>query len=102
MNDTEHPPFTIQNTNVVKIKSKNVDQEFELSISLPPSYSKTDNNYPVLYLLDSNYQFVTVTGVVKFLNELGSWNNIHVPEMIIVGIGYPAKGPDVLTYRSRD
>ena len=102
MNSNEHPSFIIPNTKVVKIQSKNVEQEFEISISLPPSYKQTNNKYPTLYLLDSNYSFIAVTGIVKFLNELGSWNNIHVPEMIIVGIGYPAEGADILTYRSRD
>jgi len=102
MTDSKHPPVTIPNSREVKIRSKNVDQEFKISISLPPSYNKTENKYPVLYLLDSNYHFIFTTGIVKFLNEFGSWNNLHVPEMIIVGIGYPAEGPDILTFRSRD
>jgi predicted alpha/beta superfamily hydrolase len=102
MSDTTHPLVTIQNSIKMKYNSKNVDQEFELSISLPLNYNKTEKTYPVLYLLDSNYHFTTTTGIVKFLNEFGSENNLHIPEMIIIGIGYPAEGPDIITYRSRD
>ena len=102
MRDSECPPVTIPNTRKEKIKSQNVDQEYELSIALPPSYEKTEDNYPILYLLDSNYFFTIIASVVDFLNVFGPWDKLHVPEMIIVGIGYPSKGPALLTYRSRD
>jgi len=101
MVDSKHPPATIPNSEVVKIRSRYVDQEFEISISLPPSYSKT-KNYPVLYLLDSNWFFTIVTGIVKHLNTFGFWDKIRLPDMIIVGIGYPAEGTDAITFRSRD
>ena len=102
MTDSIPPPVAIPNSRKVKLQSKNVDQEYELSIALPPSYDKSDRKYPVLYLLDSDYFFITIASIIDFLYTFGPWNNLHIPEMIIVGIGYPATGPEIITYRSRD
>lgn len=100
MKDSKHKPYTIPNSQVVSLHSKNVDQEYELLISLPLNYDES-KKYPVLYLLDSNWLFSTATGIAQWLYTYGDWNHIHVPEMIVVGIGYP-EGDDPMALRSRD
>jgi predicted alpha/beta superfamily hydrolase len=96
-------PIVIPNTCKVRIKSEN-NYEYEISIALPPSYNKSDNKYPVLYLLDSNQYFTAITGILSFIYEQKAQYIIKgIPEIILVGIGYPTtKRTEILTYRSRD
>jgi predicted alpha/beta superfamily hydrolase len=68
----------------ITIRSSVLNEDRELLISLPDSYS--DNNYtryPVLYLLDGQKFFRSFSGVVK---QLSSDASPQVPEMIVVGI----------------
>jgi len=54
----------------------------------PPSYRDTTflpRRYPVLYLLDGDAHFHSVTGVVQFLGT-GVNGTFVVPEMLVVGI----------------
>jgi len=54
----------------------------------PPSYTDTTTapqNYPVLYLLDGDAHFQSVTGLVQILGT-GVNATFIVPEMIVVGI----------------
>lgn len=52
-----------------------------LEIHLPKNYEESNKSYPVLYLLDSYYNFPHAVGSVKYL-----YLNRLIPEMIIVGI----------------
>jgi len=54
----------------------------------PPSYSNTiylPKKYPVLYLLDGDAHFHSVTGLLQFLST-GINGNYVIPEMIVIGI----------------
>ena len=53
------PTVTIPSSEVRLLESNHVDQEFELSVALPPGYEGSDKRYPVLYALDSNGMFVS-------------------------------------------
>ena len=72
------------------IHSKTLSEDRNLEIYLPESYEKSDKTYPVLYLLDSFYNFSHVVGTVEylFLNEL-------IPEMIVVGIRNTRRNRDL-------
>ncbi len=60
-------------------------QHYKLFVSLPNSYSAKDTTrYPVLYLLDGNLFFTLLQSMQRFY-----LSGEEVPEMIIVGIGYP-------------
>lgn len=87
-------PVTIPRTEVRNITSEYVDQDFRLSISLPQSYANanSDITYPVLYLLDPVWTFGAATSI-----QAAVW----LPEIIIVGIGYPIDA-DVMELRTRD
>jgi predicted alpha/beta superfamily hydrolase len=68
-----------------KLASKATGQQYELFVSLPPSYSPKDTvTYPVLYVLDGNFMFPVMDAYQHLLSEIG-----EVREVIIVGIGYP-------------
>ena len=83
------------NTEVRTLQSSYVDQKFKLFISLPEGYHQSEEHYPVLYVTDANWCFNI------FANQIVSW--LPVPEMIIVGIGYPTDDNDAINHlRSRD
>lgn len=80
---------TIPATEVITIQSKNVHQEYRVSIALPYSYlSKPRKRFPVIYLLDANICFGMVTELTRIMALCGT-----IPETIVVGIGYPIDEP---------
>lgn len=72
-------------------------QEYELQILLPGSYNQGTKKYPVVYLMDSQWDFP----LVKSLYGQQYYDGF-IPELIIVGItwGGPRPKPDSL--RARD
>lgn len=74
-------------------------QEYRLFVSLPKSYNEKDTvRYPVLYLLDGNPFFSLLQSMQHFFVT-----GEEVPEMIIVGIGYPVPGVlESMPYRTLD
>jgi predicted alpha/beta superfamily hydrolase len=94
----DYPPVTLKNTEVRNIHSSIVDADFEISVALPETYSTSNNEYPALYVTDSNlfYPLVTQTIFALRLNQ-------EIPEMIVVGIGYPTESMmDITGWRRRD
>ena len=47
----------IAGSQVRKIRSSIVNQEYALQIMLPPGYENSNKNYPVVYLMDSQWDF---------------------------------------------
>ncbi len=67
-----------------KLKSKINKMDYQIFISLPKHYTKSDTTrYPVLYLLDGNYTFPMAHSTRQLLDLAGS-----LEDLIIVGIGY--------------
>lgn len=80
-----------------------LDEDRLLEIHLPQGYEKGQKTYPVLYLLDSYYNFTHAVGTVDYLvlNEL-------IPDMIIIGVRNTRRNRDftpisnALTQRDQD
>ena len=70
-------------TELQKIHSNIVDDDYYLYIKLPKNYNKSDKTYPVIYLLDGDIAFTMAWSTVRYL-QFGK----HLPDVIIVGIGY--------------
>lgn len=68
--------FTIESTTLKTKRAYNV--------YLPPSYYSTNDKakYPVIYVIDGDYNFHYLTGLVEQLSSISS----KIPEMIVVGI----------------
>lgn len=64
------------------LKSEILKEERTLNIYLPQNFDKT-KSYPIIYLLDGsmNEDFIHVTGLVQFFNQMYA-----MPETIVVGI----------------
>ena len=79
------PRQTLPDTEVRRLARSANGREYQLSIGLPESFAaEPERRYPVLYLCDGYWDFPLVRGI---------YNNLVaddvVPEMIIVGLGYP-------------
>lgn len=76
--------------------------EYRVDVALPAGYATSGKKYPVFYILDSNLAFSIATMTYRGFRLEGS-----IPEIIIVGIGYPGDDPAPYTpeyhaSRSRD
>lgn len=97
--DSQYPEVTLFSTEKRTIHSDIVNQNFDIYISLPYTYSHSKTTYPVLFNLDANMSFGITENVVHVLSTL----NKEIPEMIVVGIAYPIKGiEDWAAWRCRD
>jgi predicted alpha/beta superfamily hydrolase len=95
---TPRPKVEIASTELLTLNSKVVNQEYKLLVHLPGSYTKnTDKSYPVVYVLDGQYDLPFITGVYG-----GQYYDGFVPEFIIVGITWGGKDPDAGSLRARD
>ena len=73
---------------VDSVWSATLDEHRPYLVYTPPSYSDTTtipHHYPVLYLLDGNAHFHSVSGLVQILGT-GVNGTFAIPEMIVVAI----------------
>ncbi len=95
-----YPEVTVLlgNTEDRMISSSIVNYTYRISVALPLSYyTDPSRNYPVLYVLDPHLSFGTVTDVVR-VAAIGG----ELPELIVVGIGYPEDIIRTRALRERD
>src|SRR3712207_4036075 len=84
------PLVTIAGTQQLKFTSKIVSgQEYSLQVNLPSHYSDTTKRFPVVYLLDSQWDFPLVSGIYG-----GQYYDGFMPEVIIVGITWGGENPN--------
>jgi predicted alpha/beta superfamily hydrolase len=97
-NAQQFPPVTIPGSQVRKITSSIVAaQEYELQILLPVGYSSSNKKYPVVYLMDSQWDFP----LVKSLYGEHYYDGF-IPELIIVGVTWGGINPNADSLRARD
>jgi hypothetical protein len=83
---------TLPATEVRTILSKNVNQEYRISIALPNTYySGPRRKYPTVYLIDANWYFGLVTELTRTMSRGPS-----LSEALVVGIGYPIRDAEPL------
>lgn len=94
----QYPKVDIPGSELRKISSSIVTgQEYELHISLPAGYQNSDKYYPVVYLMDSQWDFP----LLKSLYGQQYYDGF-IPEMIIVGITWGGLHPNPDSLRVRD
>ncbi len=74
----------------VNLHSEILNENRKLDIYLPKDYQESDKTYPVLYLLDSDYNFKHAVGTAEYL-----FLNRRIPQMIIVGIRNTRRNRDL-------
>lgn len=87
------PPVRIE-----KIASAKIGETREIWVSLPDGYDASGKTYPVLYMMDGDFNFTSgIIGSVRYAALRG-----EIPEFIIVGIKNTDRSkdifPEVVTY----
>lgn len=90
-------PVTIPGSEQRTIQSTIVNQEYVLHISFPRSYATSDKKFPVLYLMDSQWDFGLATALYG-----QQYYDGFLPEMIIVGVTWGGINPKPDSLRTRD
>lgn len=94
----QFPAVTIPGTEVRKITSAIVaGQEYELQIMLPGGYRNANKKYPVVYLMDSQWDFPLLKSIYG-----QQYYDGFIPEMIIVGVTWGGVAPNADSLRARD
>ncbi len=89
---------TISGSQTKKFTSAIVNgQEYVLQISLPSGYDKSDKKYPVVYLMESQWDFPLLTALYG-----QQYYDGFIPALIIVGITWGGNHPNPDSLRSRD
>src|SRR4249920_595847 len=94
----QYPKVDIPDSEVRKITSKIVaGQEYELHIMLPGGFKNSNKKYPVIYLMDSQWDFP----LLKCLYGEHYFDGF-VPELIVVGVTWGGVNPNPDSLRARD
>ena len=63
----QHPQVAIQDTEMHRLSSSYVDQEYNILVALPPGYADSDKTYPTLYTTDGDLVFGAVTQIARLV-----------------------------------
>jgi predicted alpha/beta superfamily hydrolase len=90
------PTVQIKGSEVRSLKSSDTGRDYDLYIRVPGDL-KSGKKYPVLYLLDGQWDF-------KLLDSIhgGLFYDKYIPEMVIVGITYSGENPNYDALRAMD
>jgi predicted alpha/beta superfamily hydrolase len=97
VNNKSYPRVEIRDSEVRQLKSKYVDQVYEIDVFFPKEYKTQTKKYPVVYVLDAEYNFGCVSYIAKRLIK-----NRDIPEVLLVGIAYNTTEDDYYKKRNRD
>jgi predicted alpha/beta superfamily hydrolase len=87
----------IPGTQLLKITSTILQEDFSLLVQLPRFYEDTTRVFPVIYLLDGQWDFPLVNGQTG-----GQYYDGFIPEVIVVGIAWTGEHPNYDSLRQKD
>jgi hypothetical protein len=90
-------PYVLKDTEVRVLHAPHLDRDYELFVSLPPSYAGGQRSYPVVFVTDAPYAFPVTRAIAARVTG----HSKEMPEFILVGLGY-AKGDTGEYSRRRD
>ena len=93
----EYPRVEIRDTERRRLDSKHAGRMFEVDVFLPRDYPATDRRYPVVYVLDAEYNFGCVAYIARRLIK-----NNDIPPILLVGIAYDTTYDDFYDKRMFD
>ncbi len=92
------PKYGIPNSEVRKLSSELTSKDYEILVWVPDSYIKeTDRKYPVIYILDAQWDFSNVEASIR-----NNFADGAISEVILVGISHGSSNPDVGEMRAHD
>ena len=97
-NPPAFPKVAIAGSEVRTMKSTSTGRDYDLYIHIPSSYGQdTTRKYPVLYILDGQWDFKLMDSVLG-----GLVYDKFAPEMIMVGITYSGENANYDSLRAMD
>jgi predicted alpha/beta superfamily hydrolase len=90
-------PVQIPGTEVQTLTSSIDGQEYKIYVALPPGYSDPSKQFPALYVLDAQWDFPLVEGLVGTQVQ-----DAYVPRLLIVGLTWGGSSPNYDQLRMRD
>lgn len=91
------PNVEIKGTQVQHFFSEIMNQEYELHINLPGGYDESNEKFPVLFLLDSQWDFPLIQAIYG-----EQYYDGFVPGLVIVGITWAGENANADILRARD
>ena len=99
----ESEPISLMDSEVHRLTSDLIEQDYRLFVALPRGYGETEQRFPVLYVLDADIFIGTITETVRLLPlERVFTTRQVVPDVIVVGIAYPGGFDEMARKRGRD
>ena len=90
-------PYVLSDTEMHVLHAQHLARDYELYVSLPPSYGQGQRSYPVVFVTDAPYAFP----VTRAIEARIAGHSKELPEFILVGLGY-AQGDTGEYSRRRD
>jgi predicted alpha/beta superfamily hydrolase len=94
---TVPPQVEIRGTQLLHLTSEIVGQEYDLYVNLPRGYQDSGKTFPVIFLLDAQWDFPLAQAIFG-----EQYYDGFVPAAIIVGITWGGKSPNQDSLRARD
>ena len=91
------PKVEINGSHYTKLQSSIVNQEYVLQVFLPSGYPKSNKQYPVMYLMDSQWDFQLLASLYG-----EQYYDGFIPELIVVGVTWGGINPNPDSLRARD
>ncbi len=91
------PMVKIAGTESLHFTSSIVGQEFDLHVNLPRDYRDTSKSFPVIYLLDGQWDFPLLNAIFG-----QQYYDGFVPAVVVVGIAWGGNNPNFDLLRARD
>ncbi len=92
-----YPRVEIKDTELRTLKSKHAGMEYKINIFFPKDYDKENERYPVVYVLDAEYNFGCAAYIARRLIK-----NRDIPKILLAGIAYDTDYEDFYEKRFRD
>jgi uncharacterized protein len=93
-----YPPVTVPSSEMRTLQSTSTGRAYDLYIRKPADFDRSpDKRYPVLYLLDGQWDFKLLDSVVGGL-VYDKW----MPDIVVVGITYSGEHADYDALRAMD
>lgn len=90
--------FELEGSEVSTLSSRETGREYSIVVRVPSSFdAEPDKRYPVVYLLDAQWNFELLSRIVQNLLF-----DQAIPEVLVVGITYAGESPNYDSLRRQD
>lgn len=95
--ETTPPKVELANTQLLHVKSAIASRDYDIEVQLPGNYSDTSKVFPVLYVLDGQWDFPLVASLYG-----QQYYDGFMPAAIVVGITWGGQNPNYDSLRAGD